>query len=81
MRLEWDRGRAGQIEQILVSRNGNPVVDRIRPSRHGGVTFNVTPGTYLVFVQFQTRANETDIPAGTTLTKRARFRVELDYRR
>lgn len=81
VRLEWDRGRAGQIEQILVSRNGNPVVDRVRPSRHGGVTFNVTPGTYLVFVQFQTRANESDIPAGTSLTKRARFKVELDYRR
>ena len=81
VRLEWDRGRAGQIEQILVSRNGNPVVDKIRPSRHGGTTFNVTPGTYLVFVQFQTRANETDIPAGTQLTKRARFKVELDYRR
>ena len=81
VRVEWDRGRAGQIEQILVSRNGNTIVDKMRPSPHGSTSFNVSPGTYLVFVQFQTRANETDIPAGTTLTKRASFKVVLDYRR
>lgn len=80
--LEWDRGRAGQIEQIYVARDGasSPVVNRIRPSRHGDLRFRVRPGDYNVFVQFQTRANETDIPAGTTLTKRAHFRVALDYR-
>ncbi|KAA1425918.1 hypothetical protein [Nocardioides antri] len=79
--LEWDRGRAGQIEQIFVSRNGNPIVDRIRPRPHGDLTFRVRPGDYTMFVQFQTRANETDIPVGTTLTKRAHFRVVADFRR
>ncbi len=81
--LEWDRGRAGQIEQIYVARNGAaaPIVNRTRPRRHGALRFRVRPGSYNVFVKFQTRANETDIPAGSTLTKRARFRVALDYRR
>ncbi|MDZ5621937.1 hypothetical protein [Nocardioides bizhenqiangii] len=81
VRLEWDRGAAGQIEQIFVSRNGNPVVDRIRPNAHGDLTFNVRRGKYLIFVQFVTRANERDIPVGQTLTKRAHFRVVADYRR
>lgn len=79
--LEWDRGRAGQIEQILVSRNGNVKVDKQRPAAHGQLTFRVRPGEYLVFVQYVTRANEGDIPTGATLTKRSRFRVALDYRR
>lgn len=81
VRLEWDRGSAGQIEQIYVSRGGIPVVDRIRPNPHGGLTFNVQPGRYNIFVQFVTRANERDIPTGATLTKRAHFRVIADYRR
>lgn len=81
VRVEWDRGNAGQIEQIYVARNGNVKVDKIRPNPHGDLTFRVRPGDYNVFVQFQTRANETDIPVGTTLTKRAHFRVVLDYRR
>lgn len=79
--LEWDRGRAGQIEQIFVSRGGVTVVDRIRPSRHGDLRFSVRPGDYTLFVQFVTRANERDIPVGTTLTKRTTFRVFADYRR
>lgn len=80
--VEWRRGRAGQIEQIFVSRNGgNVIVDRIRPSRTGDLTFRVRPGDYTVFVQFVTRVNEVDIPTGTTLTKRAGYRVALDYRR
>lgn len=81
--LEWDRGRAGQIEQIFVQRVGaaGPVVDKIRPKRHGDLTFRVRPGDYNVFVQFQTRVNETDLALGASLTKRADFRVALDYRR
>jgi|GEM_PF-4914295 len=81
VRIDWDRGNAGQIEQIYVSRAGIPVVDRIRPPAHGGLTFDVQPGRYNIFVQFVTRANERDIPTATTLTKRARFRVVADYRR
>lgn len=81
--LEWDRGRAGQIEQIFVARAGagSPIVNRIRPRRHGEIRFRVRRGSYDVFVQFQTRANETDLASGATLTKRARFRVALDFRR
>jgi hypothetical protein len=79
--LEWDRGRSGQIEQIFVSRNGTPVVDRIRPRAHGSLTFNVRRGTYVLFVQFVTRVNERDIPTGQTLTKRAHYSVVADYRR
>jgi len=77
--VEWDRGSAGQIEQIYVARNGNVKVDRMRPNPHGDLNFRVRPGNYTVFVQFITRANERDIPVGTTLTKRAHFRVVLDY--
>jgi hypothetical protein len=79
VRVEWDRGSAGQIEQIFVSRNGNTILDKMRPSAHGSASFHVHAGTYNVFVQFQTRVNETDIPAGTTLTKHAHFKVVLDY--
>jgi hypothetical protein len=80
--LEWRRGRAGQIEQIVVSRDGgNTIVDKVRPRRRGDLTFRVRPGSYRVTVQFKTRANEVDIPTGTTRTKRADFRVALDYRR
>ena len=82
VRIEWDRGREGQIEQIFVARmGGNTIVDKIRPCRHGDLTFRVRPGDYVIFVQFSTRANERDIPVGTTLTKRADFRVVADYRR
>jgi hypothetical protein len=77
--LEWDRGSAGQIEQIYVSRNGNVKVNKIRPHAHGDLTFRVRPGDYTVFVQFVTRANERDIAVGHTLTKRAHFSVVLDY--
>jgi hypothetical protein len=79
--VEWDRGRAGRIEQIFVSRNGNVKVDKVRPSPHGETTFRVRPGNYVVFVQFVTRVNEHDIPTHTTLAKRTHFRVLLDYRR
>ena len=80
--VEWRRGRSGQIEQIFVSRNGGgTIVDRIRPARTGDLNFRVRPGNYTVFVQFVTRVNEVDIPTGTTLTKRADYRVSLDYRR
>lgn len=79
VKVEWDRGSAGQIEQIFVSRNGNTILDKMRPSAHGSASFHVHAGTYNVFVQFQTRANESDIPAGTTLTKHAHFKVVLDY--
>lgn len=81
VRIDWDRGNAGQIEQIFVSRGGVMVVDRIRPNAHGHLVFNVVPGRYDVFVQFVTRANENDIPGGTTLTKRADFKVVADFRR
>ncbi|WP_183096364.1 hypothetical protein [Nocardioides stalactiti] len=81
VRIDWDRGSAGQIEQIYVSRDGVMVVDRIRPDAHGHLVFNVVPGRYDLFVQFVTRANENDIPGGTVLTKRSDFRVVADYRR
>lgn len=80
LHVEWDRGHAGQIEQILVSRNGHTKLNKTRPDAHGSATIRVRPGTYLIFVQFQTRANERDIPADTTLTKKAHFRVVADYR-
>lgn len=80
--LEWDRGRQGQIEQIFVARmGGNTIVDKIRPRRHGELTFRVRRGDYVIFVQFVTRANERDIAVDSTLTKRAGFRVVADYRR
>lgn len=79
VKVEWDRGSAGQIEQIFVSRNGNTILDKMRPSAHGSASFRVHAGSYNVFVQFQTRVNEDDIPAGTTLTKHAHFKVVLDY--
>lgn len=80
--LEWDRGRSGKIEQIFVARmGGNTIVDKIRPRRHGDLTFRVRPGDYVIFLQFITRANESDIPVGTTLTKRSDFKVVVDFRR
>ncbi len=80
--LEWDRGRQGQIEQIFVARmGGGTVVDRIRPPRHGDLTFRVRPGDYVIFVQFQTRASERNVPVGAERTKRAHFKVVADYRR
>jgi len=82
VRLEWDKGPAGTIGQIVVSRGGpDPVFDRAPTRKHGGDTFRVRPGDYFVFVQFFTRTNERDIPVGTTLTKRSHFRVVLDFRR
>lgn len=79
VRVTWDRGSAGQIEQILLARNGTTIVDKMRPSPHGSTNVHVHPGTYNVFVQFLTRANETDIPAGTSLTKHAHFKVVFNY--
>ena len=79
VKIEWDRGSAGQIEQIFVSRNGNTIVDKMRPPAHGSTSFHVHSGTYNVFVQFLTRVNETDLPAGTSLTKHAHFKVAFDY--
>lgn len=77
VRIEWDRSRAGQIEQIFVFRSGagSPIIDLIRPRAHGEATFRVRRGSYGVFVQFMTRLNETDLADGVTRTKRATFRL------
>jgi hypothetical protein len=81
LHIEWDRGRAGQIEQIYVARNGHVKLDEMRPDAHGSATIPVRRGDYTIFVQFITRANERDVPSHTTLTKRAHFSVVADYRR
>ena len=60
---------------------GNTIVDKAPSRRHGDLTFRVRPGDYAIFVQFQTRANERNIPVGTTRTKRSSFSVVADYRR
>lgn len=81
--LAWSRGRAGQIEQILLTRddNGKVVVDKIRPRRQGSLSARVRPGDYSMFVQFQTRANESGIAVGAARSKRAEFSVVADFRR
>jgi hypothetical protein len=80
--IEWNKGPAGTIGQIVVSRGGpDPVFDRAPTARHGVASFRVRPGDYFIFVQFFTRAIEDDIPVGSTLTKRTNFRVVADYRR
>ena len=81
--LEWDRGRAGQIERILVrdTEQARNVVNKVRPNAHGDVTFRVHPGVYNITVQLVTRINERDIPVGSERSKRAHFKVVADYRR
>ena len=81
VKIEWDRGSAGRISHIVVFRNGNPIVDMVRPSAHGSTSFGVHAGSYNVAVRFKTRVNETDLPAGASLTKRAHLKVVFKYHR
>lgn len=75
VRIEWDRSKAGQIEQIYVYRSGagSPIIDLLRPRAHGEATFRVRRGNYGIFVQYMSRLNETDLADGVTRVKRSTF--------
>ena len=81
--LEWDRGRNGQIEYLIVrdTEQSRNVVNKVRPKAHGDLTFRVHPGVYNISAQLVTRINERDIPVGSERGKRAHFKVVADYRR
>ena len=74
--ITWKRTGGGEISAIsVVGPGGKTVLDMFPTKREGQRKVKVGPGSYYLFVQFRTVANEDTPLVGETVQYDARYKV------
>lgn len=79
IRISWDHGAAGDLTDVVLSRDAEVLVNRDPAARKGKLTVDVMPGRYGLYLRYHTGLAEAAVPAGKARTKRSAYSVTVSY--
>ncbi|MEZ0578219.1 hypothetical protein [Nocardioides sp. MH1] len=81
LRIAWESGGAGVIEQILVSRNGTLKFNDFLPGEQGTASIRVGRGRFRIYTHFSTRVGEDEVATHDTVTRKGDYSTVVTFRR